>query len=51
MHASGIAPDAYDQSGMVDLRCASVLASGMAKILELRSGFGGVCLGGAAARR
>ena len=36
---------------MGDLRCASVLASGMAKTLEWRNGLGGVCRGGAAARR
>ena len=28
---------------MGDLRCASVLASGMAKTLEWRNGLGGVC--------
>ena len=36
---------------MGDLRCASVLASGMAKTLEWRNGLGRVCRGGAAARR
>ena len=37
---------------MGDLRCASVLAlSEMAKTLEWRNGLGGVCRGGAAARR
>ena len=36
---------------MGDLRCASVLANGMAKTLEWRNGLGGVCRGGATTRR